>query len=123
TSPGGWSRDVYTLTPGIPGDSGSGFLNASGGAIGVLSTVQSAPLAGSNGVGDLGRELAHMHANTSFGQVNLVNGTEPFSGSLTGAVLAHAHLSGASSLAPKHKLSARRCRTARKHGRKVRRCR
>jgi hypothetical protein len=46
-SPDGWSDDVYTFTPGIPGDSGSGFLNASSGAIGVLSTVQLAPLAGS----------------------------------------------------------------------------
>jgi hypothetical protein len=45
----GWSHDVYTASPGIPGDSGSGFLDASGGAIGVLSTVQIAPLAGSNG--------------------------------------------------------------------------
>ena len=27
---GGWSRSVYTVTPGIPGDSGSGFLNAYG---------------------------------------------------------------------------------------------
>src|SRR3954469_19675162 len=24
----GWSRTVYTVTPGIPGDSGSGFLNS-----------------------------------------------------------------------------------------------
>ena len=34
TEGGGWSRTVYTVTPGIPGDSGSGFLNASGQAIG-----------------------------------------------------------------------------------------
>ncbi|MFP5370647.1 MAG: serine protease, partial [Actinomycetes bacterium] len=27
---GGWTRSVYTVTPGIPGDSGSGFLNSSG---------------------------------------------------------------------------------------------
>src|SRR5919198_4532096 len=63
---GGWSHDVYTLTPGIPGDSGSGFLNASGAAFGVLSTVQLAPLAGSNGVGDLAKEISYMHANSSF---------------------------------------------------------
>ena len=25
---GGWSHTVYTVTPGIPGDSGSGFLSA-----------------------------------------------------------------------------------------------
>src|SRR5947209_1034224 len=48
---GGWSQDVYTVTPGIPGDSGSGFMDAQGDALGVLSTVQLAPVAGSNGVG------------------------------------------------------------------------
>ena len=85
---GGWSHDVYTFTPGIPGDSGSGFLNASGGAIGVLSTVQLAPLAGSNGVGDLPRELAYMRANASgFAGVSVVPGTEPFNADVVGAVL------------------------------------
>ena len=53
----GWSHVVSTLTPGIPGDSGSGFLDGSGGAIGVLSTLQLAPLPATNGVGDLPREL------------------------------------------------------------------
>jgi hypothetical protein len=85
---GGWSHDVYTATPGIPGDSGSGFLNASGSAIGVLSTVQLAPLAGSNGVGDLANEIAYMHANApGFAGVNLVPGTEPFNGNVVQAVL------------------------------------
>src|SRR5919109_2506286 len=83
---GGWSHDVYTATPGIPGDSGSGFLNASGGAIGVLSTVQIAPLAGSNGVGDLPKELAYMRAN-GFSGLQLVPGTEPFNADVVGAVI------------------------------------
>ena len=87
-SPGGWSHDVYTATPGIPGDSGSGFLNASGGAIGVLSTVQLAPLAGSNGVGDLPKEIAYMQSNAAgFSGVSLVPGTEAFSPNAVGAVL------------------------------------
>ena len=30
STPGGWSHTVYTATPGIPGDSGSAFLNANG---------------------------------------------------------------------------------------------
>ncbi len=77
-SPGGWSYDVYTATPGIPGDSGSGFLNASGAAGGVLSTVAIAPLPASNGVGDLGLELAYMHSHGG-PAANVVNGTEPFS--------------------------------------------
>jgi hypothetical protein len=88
SSPGGWSHDVYTATPGIPGDSGSGFMNSSGGAIGVLSTVQLAPLAGSNGVGTLSSEIAYMHANASgFSGVNLVPGTESFNGNVVGAAL------------------------------------
>jgi hypothetical protein len=83
----GWSHVVATLTPGVPGDSGSGFLNASGGAIGVLSTLQLAPLPATNGVGDLARELAYMRANSSFGGVQLVPGTEPWKPHLVGAIL------------------------------------
>jgi hypothetical protein len=84
---GGWSHDVLTLSPGIPGDSGSGFMNESGQAIGVLSTLQLAPLAGSNGVGDLSRELAYLRTNTSFTEMQLVPGTEPFKAGLLGAIL------------------------------------
>ena len=84
--PSGWSHDVYTATPGIPGDSGSGFLNATGGAIGTLSTVQLAPLAGSNGVGDLPKELAYAQAH-GFAGTSLVAGTEPFTPDTVGAVL------------------------------------
>ena len=83
----GWSHDVYTATPGIPGDSGSGFLNATGGAIGVLSTVQLAPVAASNGVGNLALELAYLHSHVSPSDINLVPGTEPFNANAVGAVL------------------------------------
>jgi hypothetical protein len=82
----GWSRTVYTVTPGIPGDSGSGFMDATGKAIGVLSTLQLAPVPASNGVGDLRHELDYLHANSSFGGVNLVNGTQPFNANLLGAI-------------------------------------
>jgi hypothetical protein len=74
----GWSHLVYTATPGIPGDSGSAFLDADGRAIGVLSTLDLAPYAGSNGVGDITKEIAYMHAYSAFGGVNLVPGTETF---------------------------------------------
>jgi hypothetical protein len=57
TNGGGWNHPVYTLTPGVPGDSGSAFLSSDGAALGVLSTLALAPLAGSNGVTDLGRAL------------------------------------------------------------------
>ena len=84
---GGWSRTVLTITPGIPGDSGSGFMNASGEAIGVLSTLMLAPLPATNGVGDLARELDYMRAHSGFAGVNLVPGTKPFKGNLLGAIL------------------------------------
>jgi hypothetical protein len=86
TEGNGWSRTVYTVTPGIPGDSGSGFLNGSGQAIGVLSTVAIAPLAGSNGVGDLSRELAYARAH-GLSDLALANGTEPFTTDVVGAIL------------------------------------
>jgi hypothetical protein len=82
----GWTRDVYTATPGIPGDSGSGFLNGAGNAIGTLSTVAVAPLPASNGVADLGKELDYARAN-GFSELGLANGTRAFNGNTVGAVL------------------------------------
>jgi hypothetical protein len=74
---GGWSTTVYTLTPGIPGDSGSGFLDSQGRAFGVLSTVAVLPLPLSNGVGNLAKEIAYAHSHGVSG-LALVPGTEPF---------------------------------------------
>ncbi len=76
---GGWSHPVYTATPGIPGDSGSGFMSESGKAVGVLSTIAIAPLAGSNGVGDLSKELAYAKSYSGISGLALVNGTVAFS--------------------------------------------
>jgi hypothetical protein len=76
----GWSHTVLTYNPGIPGDSGSGFLNATGNALGVLSTIDvGVPTGVTNGVGDLSRELSYMHAHSSFSGAQLVLGTDPFS--------------------------------------------
>jgi hypothetical protein len=74
----GWSHVVSTNPPGVPGDSGSGFLDANGSALGILSTLEVAPRTGTNGVGDLSRELDYMHQHSAFGAVQLVLGTEPF---------------------------------------------
>ena len=76
----GWSHEVYTVTPGIPGDSGSAFIDRDGKAFGVLSTLQIAPKVGANGVGDLSRELAYANANSA--GVQLADGTEAFTGPL-----------------------------------------
>jgi hypothetical protein len=75
---GGWSHPLYTVTPGVPGDSGSAFVSADGTAIGTLSTLGLAPLPLSNNIGDLGKELAFAQANSGIAGLTLVNGTEPF---------------------------------------------
>jgi hypothetical protein len=86
-APSGWSHDLYTVTPGIPGDSGSGFMNGSGQAIGILSVLELAPLPAANGAGDLAKEIAYMHANSTFSGVNLVPGTQPFNANIVQAIL------------------------------------
>jgi hypothetical protein len=58
-----WTHNVYTVTPGIPGDSGSGFMDADGKAFGVLSTLAVAPLPASNQVSDLNKALNYMHSH------------------------------------------------------------
>ena len=77
----GWSHTVYTASPGIPGDSGSGVLDGSGRAIGTLSTLNLLPYAGSNGVSDLARQLDYARTHGMPG-LTLVAGTEKFAGVL-----------------------------------------
>jgi hypothetical protein len=75
-----WSHDVYTATPGIPGDSGSAFLDPTGRALGVLSTLGADA---SNGVGDLSLELDYLRAHPgsypALSGLQLANGLRPFS--------------------------------------------
>ena len=75
----GWSHPLYTVTPGVPGDSGSAFLSQDGAAVGTLSTLGLAPMPLSNNIGDLSHELAYAQANSGIAGLTLVNGTEPFS--------------------------------------------
>jgi hypothetical protein len=75
---GGWSHPLYTVTPGVPGDSGSAFVSADGKAIGVLSTLGLAPLPLSNNIGDLNKELAFAQSHSGISGLALVPGTEPF---------------------------------------------
>lgn len=70
-----WSIRVYTATPGIPGDSGSAFLDQYGNAFGTLSTVSAD---GSNGVANVNLALNYLRANTSFTTMQLALGTAPF---------------------------------------------
>jgi Trypsin-like peptidase domain len=74
-----WSADVYTVTPGIPGDSGSGFMDAEGNAIGVLSTVSVAPFPLMNTIAALDSALAYRSAH---GGAALELATAPWVGGL-----------------------------------------
>jgi hypothetical protein len=76
---GGWTHDVLTVPPGLPGDSGSAVLDSRGRALGQLSTLAILPLPGTNGVGDIRREIAYMQVHTDV-DASLVPGTEPFRG-------------------------------------------
>ena len=78
----GWTHPVYTVSPGVPGDSGSGFLDAQGRALGTLSTLTLLPLTGSNGVGDLRHELSFAQQHAGIDGLRLVKGTQPFSSTL-----------------------------------------
>jgi hypothetical protein len=84
----GWSHRVLTASPGIPGDSGSAYLDSQGRALGILSTLDLVPVPGSNGVGDLSRELAYLRSHTPFESVQLAFGTKPFTANHMGVVSA-----------------------------------
>lgn len=77
TTPGGFGHEVYTVNPGIPGDSGSGYLTGGGEAVGVLSTLNLAPLPVSNGVTNLAEALRYAAAH-GFSDLELEPGTEQF---------------------------------------------
>lgn len=76
---GGWTHPLYTVTPGVPGDSGSAFLDADGAAVGTLSTLGLAPLPLSNNIGDFAHELAYAQQHSGISGLQLALGTEPFS--------------------------------------------
>jgi hypothetical protein len=78
---GGLAYDIKTSNPGIPGDSGSGFMDSRGRAAGVLSTLSVGigltPV--SNTMGDLFRELNYAKLYGGISGLYLVKGTRPFS--------------------------------------------
>lgn len=73
----GWTHAFVAPIPGIPGDSGSAFLDHDGYALGTLSTLAiSLPIV--NNVGDISHELAYARAHSGISGLRLVLGTEPF---------------------------------------------
>ncbi len=61
SDPSGWAHSAYTVSPGIPGDSGSGVVDAQGRAVGVLATIEVLPLVASNNFTDLSLALRYMY--------------------------------------------------------------
>ncbi|WP_293773885.1 serine protease [Sporichthya sp.] len=87
----GWTHTIFTATPGVPGDSGSGFLDSDGNAFGILSTLALAPIPGSNGVSDLAKALSYAQSHSGIKGLRLANGTEAF---VPGAVPALGGITG-----------------------------
>jgi hypothetical protein len=74
TTGNGWTHPIYTITPGIPGDSGSAVLSSNGEALGILSTLSIAPTPLSNNVSDLGRALDYANDKGGMDDVELLKG-------------------------------------------------
>jgi len=76
---GGYAHLVTSLPPGLPGDSGAGYLDEQGRAVGVLANLTLDP-PGANTVIDLARVLAYANSRGGMKGVRLIAGTERFVG-------------------------------------------
>jgi hypothetical protein len=76
------NHDVVMVPPPVEGDSGSGYLDAGGRAVGLLSSGVVLPVAGRradiNGISDLAAALTYASEHGGLGRVELVVGTAPF---------------------------------------------
>jgi hypothetical protein len=81
---GGWAYFVTMARPGIPGDSGSGYLDARGRALGQLSTISVGTDGLGNTIGNLSREIAYARRHGVRG-LSVVRGQAAFHG-MTGLI-------------------------------------
>ncbi len=73
----GWSHEYLSPTPGLPGDSGSAFLDSYGRAVGTLSTMTlTVPIV--YAVGDIHEELSYARRYSGISGLRLVLGTSRF---------------------------------------------
>jgi len=76
---GGLAYEIQTANAGIPGDSGSGFMDGRGRVAGVLSTINVGLLSGvSNTMGNLAAELRFAQKYSGIKGLVLVKGTRGF---------------------------------------------
>lgn len=81
TDGSGRAHWVYSMYPGVPGDSGGPYVDPQGRALGSLSEL-SLDLPGANIITDIGRALSYAEAYGGFDGLRLVPGTAPFVGPL-----------------------------------------
>ena len=81
---GGWAYYVTMARPGVPGDSGSGYLDARGRALGQLSTISLGTDGVGNTIGNLSREIAYAR-NHGVAGLTVVHGQTAFHG-MTGLI-------------------------------------
>jgi len=74
----GWAHTISSRSPGLPGDSGSAFVDEEGRAVGTLSTLSFGVVFVWNGLGDLSRELAYARRHSGIKGLRLEVGTVPF---------------------------------------------
>lgn len=81
TDPSGRAHWIYSLYPGVPGDSGGPYLDPLGRAVGSLSELSLDP-PGANIVTDIASALAYAQAHSGIRGLRLVPGTAAFAGPL-----------------------------------------
>lgn len=74
----GWAHTITGRSPGIPGDSGSAYVDRQGRAVGTLSTLRIGVIFVWNGLSDLARELTYARRHSGIRGLRLELGTEPF---------------------------------------------
>lgn len=73
----GWAHVIIAPSPGIPGDSGSGYVDEHGQALGTLSTLSIGDIL-YNVLGDLMRELEYARKHSGIRDLRLELGTVAF---------------------------------------------
>ncbi|KRA38214.1 MULTISPECIES: hypothetical protein [unclassified Nocardioides] len=73
----GWAHVIIAPSPGIPGDSGSGYVDEHGQALGTLSTLSIGSIL-YNVLGDLMRELEYAREHSGIRDLRLELGTVAF---------------------------------------------
>ncbi|HET7530522.1 MAG TPA: trypsin-like peptidase domain-containing protein, partial [Mycobacteriales bacterium] len=76
---GGWAWFVAMARPGVPGDSGSGYLDSRGRALGQLSTIAVGTDGAGNTIGNLSKEITYARYHGVRG-LSVAHGTTRFHG-------------------------------------------